>query len=113
MGGTAVVLISVNALTAWFSVDAAHARFLSRLEPKVRDAETLHVVGINSARFDFHLGRHVENTGSTLHAYRRAEPGDAVVVVKKADQWQEDVGLPSPVLSEDDGNWIRRVYQKH
>jgi len=112
MGGTAVVLISVNALTAWFSEDALHARFLSRVEPNVLDAKTLHVVGINSARFDFHIGRHVENTDSTLHAYRRAEPGDVVVVVKQADQWEESDELPLPVLAKDEVSWIRRVYQK-
>lgn len=97
---------------ALFSVENEHAAFLHRSRSRVADSETVHVVGINSARFDFHLGRHVENTDSVQHAYQRAAPGDAVVVVKKAEAWEEPEGLPEPLLKADDGIWVRRLWVK-
>ncbi len=109
----AAAVAGLNLLVAHFSVDAKHAAFLSEARQVTRDAATLHVVGINSARFDVHLGRHVENTDSLLHAYRRAEPGDAVFVVQKKNAEAEASELPPPLLSADDENWIRRVYRAH
>lgn len=105
-------LFGVSLSVSLFSTDARHAAFLRQAAPLVEEANTLHVVGINSARFDFHLGRHVENTDSTLTAYRRAAAGDGIVTVQKSDAWKNPKELPSPELEDDDGSWIRRVYKK-
>lgn len=90
-----------------------NAAFLDTVRPRLEEAPTLHVVGINSAVFDFHLGRHVENTDDPMAAWNRAHPGDAVVWVFSRDSW-EDPALPTipPILSQDDDDWIRRCYVK-
>ncbi len=67
--------------------DALHSRFLRSVRPRVKDADMLHVVGINSARFDFHLGRHVHNLDSAERAFRQARPGDAVIVVQRRERY--------------------------
>ncbi len=99
------------AMADGLSEDAAHARFLRAARSHSTDAGTLHVVGINSAVFDFHLGRHVENTDSAASALRRAKAGDWVVVVQKARSWDAGESSPHPLLLEaDDGVWLRRLY---
>lgn len=88
-----------------------NARFLREVRPLTKTAPTLHVVGINSAQFDFHLGRHVDNTDSAREALRRARPGDAVVVVQKREVFDAEA-WPSLPLAESDGpRYIRRVYR--
>ena len=59
--------------------------FLSSLKKETHDARMIHVVGINSAVFDFYLGRHVHNIDHLGQAYQRAKPGDAIVAIKKHD----------------------------
>jgi hypothetical protein len=110
--GATLVVVIIQVITFFLSSDSRHAGFLNRARPLVASADTLHVVGINSALFDFHLGRHVENTDSVQHAYDRAVPGDAVVMVQQADSWEESAGLPEPILEEDSVEWYRRVYVK-
>lgn len=91
--------------------DYRNMRFLQAARPHTREAGLLHVVGINSAIFDFHLGRHVHNIDDPRLALRRAEDTDAVVVVMKRDHWQDPPADPVPLLSDDDDTWIRRLYK--
>jgi|GEM_PF-1065101 len=93
--------------------EARNARFLAGARPLIQEAPTLHVVGINSAVFDYHLGRHVENTDDAHAALRRAESGDAVVIVRKNLSWEDGplTGF-TPVRSDSDDFWIRSLYIK-
>lgn len=91
--------------------DAAHARFLRDIRPLTDPAPALHVTGINSARFDFHLGRHVHNTDTATRALRQAAPHDAVVIIQP--RHRTDLPDPQPSLrSADDPRWIRRLLLK-
>ncbi|MCC5845529.1 MAG: hypothetical protein JJU05_14875 [Verrucomicrobia bacterium] len=81
--------------------DALHSRFLRSIRPLTEEAPTLFVVGINSARFDFHLGRHVHNRDSAALAFRQARPGDAVVVVQPRDRY-DSVEILTPHDAGDD-----------
>lgn len=92
------------------SDDYRTMRFLQAAQPHTREAGLLHVVGVNSAIFDFHLGRHVHNIDDPRLALRRAGETDAVVVVMKRHQWQEPPADPAPLLEDDDDTWIRRIY---
>jgi len=105
------VLLTLAVETARFAFDeeVSHQRFLREAAPRVAEAKTLHVVGINSAVFDFQLGRHVHNTDRFQEAYRRAHPGDAVLVIQKRDRIDE-TPEDSSVLDHSDAEWIRRVY---
>lgn len=94
-----------------FEADAISARFLKNARPKVADAPMLHVVGVNSARFDFHLGRHVENTDSATHALNRAAPGDAILVVQRPEHFDAWEHPNPPLMEHDDDQWIRRMYR--
>mgnify|MGYP000327234302 CR=1 FL=1 len=89
--------------------DHLHAKFLKEARPFIQEAPTLHVVGINSAIFDFHLGRHVENTTDARAAYQRAEPGDAVIIIQPVRASLPDA---EPLLSHSDGVWERTLYHK-
>jgi len=93
------------------SEESRNTAFLEEARESVDNAPLLHVVGINSARFDFHLGRHVHNTDSVHTALRRAAPDDAIVVVKKQEHWTENDPATAPILEADDEYWIRRVYR--
>jgi len=75
--------------------DALHSRFLRSIRPLVAEAPTLFVVGINSARFDFHLGRHVHNRDSAAQAFRQARPGDAVIIIQPRGQYDAPE-VPTP-----------------
>ena len=94
-----------------YEADAISARFLNNARPKVAEAPMLHVVGVNSARFDFHLGRHVENTDSATHALNRAAPGDAIVVIQRPEQFDAREHANPPLMEHDDDQWIRRMYR--
>ena len=107
---TLLTLVKVSVFVV--GEESKHQRFLKAAHLEVVDSTTLHVVGINSAVFDFHLGRHVENTDSVQVAYNRAKSGDAVVLVQKATSWEEPEGLPAPILEQDDDTWFRRMYKK-
>jgi len=89
------------------STEGKDAAFLRRLHPQL-PPNTLHVVGINSAIFDFHLGRHVHNIDSAQRALQRAQPGDAVIVLQKPKYF--DAPEPSAEQSADDAERIRRFY---
>ncbi|MDF3127962.1 glycosyltransferase family 39 protein [Kiritimatiellaeota bacterium B1221] len=89
--------------------DSLHAEFLKKARAHVQDADTIHVVGINSAVFDFHLGRHVENTTDAIAAYQRAEPGDAIIIIQPLPASSPDA---VPLLSQSDGTWQRSLYRK-
>jgi len=104
----AAILILVLAM---IDPETRTARFLNRVRPRVAGANTLHVVGINSARFDFHLGRHVDNLDSAQAALTRANPGESVVVVQKQKYWDAENSSLTPTHSADDADWIRRVYR--
>ncbi len=104
-GVTAGILISV------LGEDGRHARFLQSAAPHLPDQGTLHVVGINSAKFDFHLGRHVDNLDSAQAALNRALPGDAVVVIQKRKYWDADASSFPAFSTADDDTWIRRLYR--
>ena len=105
-----VIGLSAGLLVHIVGEDGKHARFLKHISAELPDQGTLHVVGINSATFDFHLGRHVDNLDSAQAALRRAQPGEAVVIVQKRKRWDAE-DHPYPLLSQaDDDTWIRRAY---
>ena len=56
-------------------------RFLARCETDIAKAEALHVVGINSAIFEFYTGRPVHNIDSLPKAWTRARSGDAILLI--------------------------------
>lgn len=118
-GGLVIAAFIFEVVSVTQSTSAANARFLKEVRAQletVRETEaplqptTLHVVGINSAIFDWYLGRHVENTDSVLHAYARAKPGDAVIVVQKQKQYIEV--LPEPELTASDAKMLRLFQRK-
>ncbi len=87
-----------------------HRTFLREARRTLSETATLHVAGINSAFFDFHLGRHVENTDSARDAITRAHPGDAVFILQKREHFDAaDLAL-APLAAADDAHWIRRAY---
>jgi 4-amino-4-deoxy-L-arabinose transferase-like glycosyltransferase len=90
------------------SADHAHARFLREVNPRIAEAESVYVTGINSARFDFHAGRHVLSVPDLSRALRRARAGDAVLVIQE----RGDVLPPDaePAVEAGDGKWIRALY---
>ncbi|MEX2608127.1 MAG: glycosyltransferase family 39 protein [Kiritimatiellia bacterium] len=92
------------------SDDYRNMRFLQNARPHIVDTGLLHVVGINSAIFDFHLGRHVHNIDDPQRAVQRAGRDDAVVVVMKRSQWRDSLPETPPARSDDDDHWIRRLY---
>jgi len=106
-----LVILSLIGEGARYRLDehAAHLRFLREAAPRVAHADTLHVVGVNSAIFDFHLGRHVHNTDSLRRAYHRATPEDAVLVIQKRGQ-TEELPAAEPALDQSDQTWIRALY---
>jgi hypothetical protein len=104
---------SISLLASWMlyhQKDAAHARFLSRVSQILPHEGTLHVVGINSAIFDYQFGRHVENTDSAQLALLRAQPGDTVTIVQRRSDWDAEAFPIQPTLEADQGEWIRRHY---
>lgn len=93
--------------------DYRNAAFLKQVESRVHGSPTLHVVGINSAVFDYHLGRHVENIDSAKRAWSRADPGDAIVVIQPRDSWEQNSLLEEkPALQNDSDSFRRRLYIK-
>lgn len=92
------------------SEDACNARFLEQAAPLAAKAPTLHVVGINSAIFDFHLGRHVENIDDATAAINRAKTDDIMILIQKRDRTKSPP--PSPLLADDDDTYYRRLYRK-
>lgn len=85
--------------------DALHSRFLSEIRPMTEGAPEIHVVGINSARFDFHLGRHVQNLDSARRALQQASPGDAVIIIQPRDRF--DAEAVSTPHDAGDAGWNR------
>jgi 4-amino-4-deoxy-L-arabinose transferase-like glycosyltransferase len=92
------------------SDDTRNASFLKQAAPLAIHAPTLHVVGINSAIFDFHLGRHVENIDDPAAAITRAKPDDLILLIQKRDR--TIVPPQTPVLADDDDRYYRRLYRK-
>lgn len=87
--------------------DALHSRFLRDIRPRVEQAPVLHVVGINSARFDYHLGRNVHNLDSARLAFRHARTGDAVIIIQPRVTY-DSIEVLSPHDASDQ-TWIRRL----
>lgn len=108
ISGTAALAL---ALAFHLDADTAHARFLARAARTGSPPARSHVVGINSAVFDFHLGRHVDNTDSARHALSRALPGDTVTLIQKRDRRDAETLPREPLLQADDSTWIRRHYR--
>lgn len=109
MAGLASLWLAGEAYRYHFDENALHMRFLREATPQAAEAGTLHVVGINSAVFDFHLGRHVHNTDSATHALRRARPEDAVLLIQKrarVDMERLPSGIPVDTVTDSRG-WTR------
>ena len=74
--------------------------FFRSCRPVTDPAPLVHVCGINSAVFDFYLGRHVHNVDRPMQAWRRAGRGEAVVVAARESDilaWQTIPALPLKV----------------
>jgi hypothetical protein len=111
-----LLIVSLVSLGEWtfiaFSGEHLNKRFLEQVRPHTVDAKYVHVVGVNSAIFDFHLGRHVENIDDPHLALIRATSADAVVVVMKREHWKEPLPEAFTVLDQSDADWIRKFYVK-
>jgi 4-amino-4-deoxy-L-arabinose transferase-like glycosyltransferase len=90
--------------------EALHSDFLRSVRPMVRDAPNLWVNGINSARFDFHLGRHVHNVDDARLIFGHAGPGDAVIILQRRERI--DIDIPPTPHSASDGTWIRMMMRR-
>ena len=112
LGGLALLVLLGSCGMYWFGEQGQHSRFLEDVQQVSSNEGTLHVVGINSARFDFHLGRHVENTHSAQHAYDRAAAGDLIVVVRKSLSEQPPLPGREPLVDHSDSDWERVAYRK-
>ena len=111
---SAVILLSIALLAelprSRVEAHARNARFLNETRPLVQNAPILHVVGVNSARFDFHSGRHVDNTDSAREALGRAAPGEHILIVQRRKHFDADTWPREPESVADDPQWIRRHY---
>lgn len=87
-----------------------HMRFLREARKGLPAEIPLHVYGINSAVFDFHLGAHVLNTNHPLRAIHAARDsgGAAVLIFRRRENLPP---LPEGFLDQSDAQWIRRVYR--
>ena len=72
--------------------------FLRSCRPVTDAAPLVHVCGINSAVFDFYLGRHVHNVEQPLQAWRRARRGEAVVLAARESTYAGWQTIPAPPL---------------
>ena len=72
--------------------------FFRECRPVTDAAPLLHVCGINSAVFDFYLGRHVHNVDQPMQAWRRARRGEAVVVAARERDFAAWQTIPAPPL---------------
>ncbi len=72
--------------------------FLRSCRPVTDTAPLVHVCGINSAVFDFYLGRHVHNVEQPLQAWRRARRGEAVVLAARESTYAGWQTIPAPPL---------------
>lgn len=72
--------------------------FLRACRPVTDAAPLVHVCGINSAVFDYYLGRHVHNVDQPLQAWRRARRGEVVVVAAREDVFSNWQTIPAPPL---------------
>jgi 4-amino-4-deoxy-L-arabinose transferase-like glycosyltransferase len=84
--------------------------FLTAARTTTDEAELIHVVGINSAVFDFYLGRHVHNTDDARQAWKRAGKGDAIVVIQKTSRLVE-TGV-TPLRQELSGKYTLQLFTK-
>lgn len=72
--------------------------FFRSCRPVTDAAPLVHVSGINSAVFDFYLGRHVHNVDQPMQAWRRARRGEAVVVAARESDFTTWQTIPAPPL---------------
>lgn len=72
--------------------------FLRECRPRTDAAPLVHVCGVNSALFDFYLGRHVHNVDEPMQAWRRARSGEAVVLAAPAERFAAWQSIPSQPL---------------
>ena len=91
----------------------ATPKFLAEVRAQSAEAKTTHVVGINSAVFDFYLRRHVDNIDHTGKAHRRANPGDAIVSIEKSSKLTNET-LPDaePLIEREAGKYRYLFYRK-
>jgi 4-amino-4-deoxy-L-arabinose transferase-like glycosyltransferase len=116
-----VTCIALALLTGTFSffaypkidglAEAPH--FLQEVKADCEQANLIHVVGINSAVFDFYLEQHVHNIEHVGQAYKRAKSGDAIVVIKKTTTFSANE-LPStpPDIDRTSGKYRYLFYKK-
>lgn len=82
-------------------------RFLTDCAPLVSSAEVTHVVGINSAIFEFYYSKVVHNIDSPRAAYDRAAGGDPILIIQKHKQLPPDPILPEEPVMEESGKDFR------
>ena len=72
--------------------------FFRSCRPTTDPAPLVHVCGINSAVFDFYLGRHVHNVDQPMQAWRRSRRGEAVVVAARESDFAAWQTIPAQPL---------------
>lgn len=85
--------------------------FVEEARETIDEAPKVHVVGINSAIFEFHVGHIVHNIDSAKAAWDRAGKGDAVLVIGKAHK----ADLPKdvePLRLERTGEYVYALFLK-
>jgi len=97
---------------AWYiyprSNDLARVpRFLNECAPLVRSTEHTHVVGINSAIFEYYLGQIVHNVDDPRTAYQRAAAGDPIIIIQKPKYLPPEPILPESAVFEEQGSTYR------
>lgn len=81
----AILFIAIECVSLQQDATLENQKFLRKARAQIAPGATLHVVGVNSAIFDWNLGRHVENTDDPDLAWRRAKSGDAVLEIRKTN----------------------------
>jgi len=85
--------------------------FTETARPELEQAPLVHVVGVNSAIFEFHVGQVVHNIDSARAALERARPGEAVLVI--GDRERVDLpAVPPPRLERAFGDTVYALYVK-
>ena len=85
--------------------------FVEQARPELDQAPLVHVVGINSAIFEFHVGHTVHNIDSASTALKRAQPGEAILVIGKRDR-VDLPDTPPPLRERTLGQTVYALYVK-
>jgi len=92
--------------------DLADVRaFVEAARTELDQAPLVHVVGVNSAIFEFHVGHVVHNIDSASAAFERAKPGEAILVIGKRDR-VDLPATPPPLRERERGNNVYALYVK-